>query len=94
MDPNFPLSKLDRLFEQADITLNLLRSARSNPKLSAYAYMFGEFNFAATPLAPPGTKIVAHIKPNQRRTLKLNGEAGCYVGPSMKHYRCVTCYFP
>ena len=85
VDPNFPLSKWDRLIEQTNLTLNLLRSARSDTKLSAYAYMFGEFNFSATPLAPLGTKSVAHIKPNQRRTWKLNGEVGWYVGPSMHH---------
>ena len=62
--------------------------------MSAYTYIFGEFNFAATPLAPPGTKIVAHIKPNVRRTWELNGEVGWYVGPSLQHYRCVSCYFP
>ena len=94
MDPNFPLSEWDRFLEQANITLNLLRSARSNPKLSAYAYMFGEFDFAATTLAPPGTKIVAHIKPNQRRIWELNGEAAWYVGLSITYCRGVTYYFP
>ena len=93
MNPQFPLSEWDRLLEQANITLNLLRSARVNPKLSAYSYIFGDFNFTATPMAPPGTKIVAHIKPNNRGTWELNGEVGCYVGPSMQHYRCVKCYF-
>ena len=94
VDPNFPLTEWDRLVEQANITLNLLRSARTNPQLSAYTYMFGEFNFASTPLAPPGTKVVAHIKPGVRRTWELNGEVGWYVGPSMHHYRCVKIYFP
>jgi hypothetical protein len=94
VDPKFPLSEWDRLISQANITLNLLRTARVNPKLSAYAYIFGEFNFSATPLAPPGTKIVAHIKSDQRRTWELNGETGWYVGPSLNHYRCVQCYFP
>ena len=41
VDPNFPLSEWDRLIKQANITLNLLRSARSNPNISAYTYMFG-----------------------------------------------------
>ena len=76
MDHNFPLSEWVCLLEQADIILSLLSSARSNPKLSAYAYMFGKFNFFATPLAPPGTKIVAHIKLNQRRTWELSGGTG------------------
>ena len=94
VNPQFPLSEWDRLLEQANITLNLLRSARVNPKLSAYSYIFGDFNFTSTPMAPPGTKIVAHIKPNNRGTWELNGEVGWYVGPSMQHYRCVRCYFP
>ena len=94
VDPNFPLSEWDRLLEQANITLNLLRSSRSNPAISAYTYIFGEFNFSATPLAPPGTKIVTHVKSNNRGTWELNGEVGWYVGPSMQHYRCVKCYFP
>ena len=66
LNPNFPLSEWDRLLNQANITLNLLRVSRSNPKISAYTYILGEFNFLATPLAPPGTKIVAHIKPGKR----------------------------
>ena len=93
-DPKFPLSEWDRLIPQTNITINLLRNARVNPKLSAYSYIYGEFNFRATPLAPPGTKVVAHISPDKRGTWELNGEMGWYVGPSLQHYRCVKCYFP
>ena len=94
VDPNFPLSEWDRLIPQTNITLNLLRNARVNPKLSAYSYIHGEFNFRATPLAPPGTKVVAHVSTDKRGTWELNGEQGWYVGPSLSHYRCVQCYFP
>ena len=66
VNPDFPLSEWDRLLPQANITLNLLRASRSNPKISAYTHIFGEFNFSATPLAPPGTKIVTHVKPANR----------------------------
>lgn len=65
-----------------------------NPKLSAYSYIHGEFNFRATPLAPPGTKVVAHVSTDKRGTWELNGEQGWYVGPSLSHYHCVQCYFP
>ncbi len=41
IDPNFPVREWDRLLPQIEITLNLLRTSRSNPKLSAYAYMNG-----------------------------------------------------
>ena len=93
-NPLFPLAEWDRLLDQANITINMLRSARVNPKLSAYAYVFGEFNFSATPLAPPGTKVVSHHKPDQRKSWGPQGIEGWYVGPSMEHYRCVKCFFP
>ena len=75
------------------LTLNLLRSARVNPNLSAYAYLFGEFDFNKTPLAPPGTKVLSHNKPDKRASWAYNGETGWYIGPSMEHYGCVKCYF-
>ena len=76
------------------MTLNMLRSSRLNPKLSAYTQVFGEFNYSATPLLPPSTKVVAHHTPEDRATWDLNGENGWYIGPSLQHYRCVKCYFP
>ena len=45
VDPNFPLTELDHSLLQAVITLNLLRAARLNPNLSAYTYVFGQFNY-------------------------------------------------
>ena len=93
-DPSFPLSEWDRLVPQAVITLNLLRSSRLHPNISAYTHLFGEFDFRATPLAPPGNKLVAHVKPSVRNSWDLNGVVGYYTGPAMQHYRCVTCYFP
>ena len=66
LDPDFPLREWDRLIEHAELKLNLLRASRSNPKLSAYAYMFGQFDYNKTPLVPPDTKIVAHTHPSIR----------------------------
>ena len=37
VDPTFPIAEWDRLIHQAILTLNLLRTARVNPKLSAHA---------------------------------------------------------
>ena len=93
-DPDFPLREWDRLLDQAVLTLNLLRSSRTNPKISAYTFLFGEFDFRSTPLAPPGTKLIAHIKPQQRGSWDLHGVQGFYTGPALNHYRCITCYFP
>ena len=92
--PEFPMNEWDRLISQANITLNLLRTSRTHPHLSAYASLFGNFDFNRTPLAPPGTKIVIHLKPNQRPSWGFHGQAGWYIGPVMDHYRNVTGYFP
>jgi len=55
------------LISQVNITINLLHNARCNPKLSTY-YIFGEFNYREIPLAPLGTKIVAHVSTDKRGT--------------------------
>ena len=60
--PDFPLTEWDRLIDQCNITINLLRTSRINPNLSAYAYLNGNYNFNAHPLAPPGTKVLVHHK--------------------------------
>ena len=93
-DPNFPITEWDRLLPQCLITLNLLRNSRVNPKLSAHAYLFGNFDFNKTPLAPPGTRVVIHTKPDKRASWGFHGKDGWYIGPSMNHYRCVKCYNP
>ena len=76
------------------MTLNMLRASKLNPKISAYTYIYGNYDLNITTISPPGTKAVVHSKPDQRLTCCLNGEAGWYVGPSMKNYLCVKCYFP
>jgi len=70
--------------QAAEITkaLNLLRSARLNQKLSAYAYLFSQFDFDKTPLAPPGTRVVVHDRPESRPSWGFHGTDGWYVGPA------------
>ena len=53
LDPAFPIKEWDRLITQANIKLNLLRAARSNPNLLAQAYIQGQFDYNKTPLVPP-----------------------------------------
>ena len=88
VDKAFFLYQWDQLLEEAVITLNLLRPARLNPNLSAYAYLFGMFNYAATPLAPPGIKCQIHEKLNQRKSWAHHSVDGFYLGPAMQHYCC------
>ena len=93
-DKAFPVAEWDRLLVQAELTLNLLRTSRINPNLSAHAYLFGNFDFNRTPLAPPGTKVIIHKKSKDRGSWDYHGVEGWYIGPSMEHYRCLKCYNP
>ena len=62
LDLYFTLSEWDRLISHVEITLNLLKAARSDPKLSSWAYLFGQFNYMSTPVVPPWIKVLAHDK--------------------------------
>ena len=87
-DESFPLKLWDRLLEQTQITLNFPLGSRVNPKLSAHAHLFGQFDFNKTPLGPPGTRVFVHELPNARGTWSPHAVLGCYTGPALEHYRC------
>jgi hypothetical protein len=82
----------DRLLTQAEITLNLLRTSRLHPQLSAAAHYHGLVDYNNTAFAPPGCKIIAHEKPGKRRTWAPHGQHGYSLGPAMHHYRCQNVY--
>jgi hypothetical protein len=93
-DKAFPLHLWDLLLPQADITLNLLRGSRINPKLSAHAQVFGQFSYLRTPLGPPGTPVLMHEKPSNRGTWAPHATEGWYVGPALDSYRCYKIWLP
>jgi hypothetical protein len=90
-DKSFPMHLWDRILPQAIITLNMLRTSRINPKLSAATHIFGQYDLNRAPMAPPGTRIIAHETPG-RRTWAPHGQDGWYIGPALEHYRCYTVY--
>jgi hypothetical protein len=88
VDAKFPLHLWDRLVPQVELTLNLLRGSRINPKLSAWAQVNGSFDFNRTPIGPPGTCVLAHKKPSNGETWLPHALDGWYVGPALDSYRC------
>lgn len=87
--PDFPLALWDELLPQAELCLNHLLPYPSNTSISAYAGLHGgAFDFAAHPIAPGGTKVVIHDKPNTRGSWAPHGTHGYYLGPAQLHYRC------
>ena len=59
----FPMHLWDRLLDQAQIMLSMLRPSRHNTKISAHAATKGNFDFNKTPLVPPSTNVIFHEKP-------------------------------
>jgi hypothetical protein len=88
IDTDFPQHLWDRLTDQAQMTLNLLRPSRRNPHISAYTALEGTFDFNRTPMAPPGTKVLIHEKSGQRQSWDPHATEGWYLGPANDHYRC------
>jgi hypothetical protein len=75
-DKSFPMHLWGILLSHAVITLNMLRTSRINPKLSAATYIYGQYDFNRAPMAPPGTRIIAHETPNRRQTWAPHGQDG------------------
>jgi hypothetical protein len=86
---SFPIANWCHLTNQCDYTINMLRPCCQNPLLSAFKAMEGLFSFDAMPMAPPGTKVLVHLKPTCRKSWAFHASNGWYIGPSLKHYRCI-----
>ena len=85
----YRLSNWCKDLEQTDITLNMLRPCSTNPLLSAYEAVEGMFSFDRTPMAPIGTKVMVHVKPNRRQTWGYHAIRAWYFAPAQHHYRCI-----
>ena len=66
---DFPLNQWDKLVPQAELTLNILRPSRINPHLSAYAQVHGNYDWGKHPFAPPGLRVLAHERPDDRKNM-------------------------
>ena len=89
VDPDFPKFMWDNLLVQTELTINLLRQATLNPRMSAWEYYNGAFDYTATPLGPIGCKIMIHNTSNKRKSWDQRGREGFSVGPALQHYRFI-----
>jgi len=63
LDKDSPVHLWDRLIPQAFVTLNLLRGPRMGPSLSAYAQIFGPYDYNRHPMAPPMLHFIHQCVP-------------------------------
>ena len=76
------------MLPQAEMTVNLLRQSNTTPNVSAYAHLFGIHSFSRRPLAPLGSAVQAHEKPDKRGSWAMHSVDGYYIGTSQEHHRC------
>jgi hypothetical protein len=86
---SFPITNWCCLANQCNYTINMLCPCCQNPLLSAFEAMEGSYLFDATPMAPPGTKVPVHLKPTYCKSWSFHASNGWYIGPSLKHSRCI-----
>ena len=87
LPPEFPIAYWCRLLPQIDLSVNIVRACRQNPKLSAWAATEGDFHFDSTPIAPPGTAMLMYERPENRSSFGHNAKKAWYIGPCLDHYR-------
>jgi hypothetical protein len=46
------------------------------------------FDYNRTPLAPPGTRVLAHVPADKRESWAPHALEGWYIGPALQSYRC------
>ena len=63
IDPDCPLQLWSKFTSQMQDTLNLLRTAREDPRKLAYEALQGAFDYNKTPMAVLGTKALAFTDP-------------------------------
>ena len=73
VDPYFPKYMWDNLLAQTELTINLLRQATLNQRMSAWEYYNGAFDYSATPLGLLVCKIIIHNTSNTRKSWDQRG---------------------
>ena len=64
----FPNNLWDLLIHQTYLTLNILRQSTLNPKILAWEYFHGPFDYKATPLETLGCPVMIHRKTSSKKS--------------------------
>ena len=75
---------------QMERQLLLLWQSNSNPKISAYAQVYGQNDYDAAPFVLIGMETLVHEKPHHRRSFAEHCKKGYILGTSFEHYRAWT----
>jgi hypothetical protein len=93
-DSAFPTALWSRLVKQGQGTLNMLRTSRIHPKISAFHCLEGVHNFNRVPFAPPGQRATIFNSLERRPSWGPRALDAWYANPAWHHYRCWEFYVP
>ena len=83
----FPSVLWCKLIKQSQDTLNMLRTLRVHPILSAYHVIEGPHDFNFIPFDPPGTRTTILNPPETRNSWGPRAMDAWYLIPAYYHYR-------
>ena len=84
----FPNKFLDLLIPETELTLNLLIQSTLNPKISAWEYFQGTFNYKSTPLGSLGYLVMINWKTSNCKSWDSRGNEGWIICVTLDHYQC------
>jgi hypothetical protein len=84
----------DNFLPHVELTLKLLRFSQRDLTKSANKEVNGKFDYNKTLLAPVGIKGLVYEHPTIHASWAPHGTNAYYVGPALKHYRCLRFYMP
>ena len=87
---SFPEHLWCQIIPQAKRQLLLLRQSTTNPKISAYAHVYGPHDYNVTSFVPVGMETLVHNKLKRCRTFAEHCSKGFILGTSFDHYRAWT----
>ena len=83
----FPLNLWCQIISHAERQILLLSQGNLNPKISSYAYAYGQHDYNDAPFVPIGMESLVHDKPNRRKTFTEHCKKGYVLGTSFEKYR-------
>ena len=83
---HFPMHLWCKLIQQSEKQLPLIRQRNINPKISAFAYLYGPHDYNAQPFVSIGMESMIHDKPSRIKTFAQQCSKGFVLGSSPEHY--------
>ena len=94
IDKHCPAAIWSKFIPQAQDSLNMLRTSRVHPKVSAYHVLEGVHDFNRVPWCPIGTRATVFNPPETRTSWGTRALDAFYVLLAPKHYRCWQFFVP